>query len=77
MIELTYNALLMIYLAVTLLTVLGVWVYSHMTSRRRKFYSSEKEIRVCEYCQLVYLDEAAKSLTRCPQCHLFSRNKEN
>lgn len=75
MIELTFNAIFLVYLSLTLACVLGIWIYSHYQSRRRTFFSTEKELFICEYCHFAYVDEGMKKLNRCPQCGLI--NKEN
>lgn len=75
MIELTFNTLFILYLSITLVGVLGLWIYSHYRTRRRTFFTIEKALFVCEYCHFAYVEESAKRLNRCPQCGLF--NKEN
>lgn len=75
MIELTFNTLFIWYLSVTLTMVLGIWIYSHYRLCRRKFFTIEKALFICEYCHFAYVEEQAKQLNRCPQCGLF--NKEN
>ena len=75
MIELTFNTLFTLYLSLTLLTVLGIWIYSHYRMRRRTFFTTERTLCVCEYCHFTYLEESARQLNRCPQCGLF--NKDN
>jgi len=75
MIELTFNTLFILYLSITLMTVLGLWIYSHYRMRRRAIYTVEKALFICEYCHFAYVEESAKQLNRCPQCGLF--NKEN
>lgn len=75
MIELSTNTAVMLYLCLTLSILLGLWLYHHYQSKRKKIVTSEKELRVCEYCHFVYLDVDFKEVTQCPQCKLF--NKRN
>lgn len=75
MIELTFNTLFILYLGVTVLMILGTWIYSHYRVKKRVFFTLEKALFVCEFCHYSYLEEEAKQLNRCPQCGLY--NKEN
>ncbi len=75
MIELTFNTLFILYLSLTLATVLGIWIYSHYRMRRRSIFTTEKALFICEYCHFAYLEDSVKQLNRCPQCDLF--NKQN
>jgi hypothetical protein len=75
MIELTFNALFIIYLGLTLTVVLLIWIFSHYRQRQRIFFPIEKILFICEYCHFTYVEKSAKSINRCPQCGLI--NKEN
>ena len=75
MIELSPTTALMLYLALTLLAILGIWVYSHYSSRKRCFMPMEKELVVCEFCLFAYLDVGAKKITKCPRCESFNSSK--
>ena len=75
MIELSANTAFMLYLSLTLVTIMGLWLYHHYQSRRKKIVTDEHELHVCEYCHCVYLDADFKEITQCPQCKLF--NKQN
>lgn len=74
MIDLTFNAIFILYLSVTLATILGIWIYSHYRMRRRTFFTTERALFVCEYCHFTYVEESVKHLNRCPQCGLFNKN---
>lgn len=75
MIELSPTTALMLYLALTLVAILGIWVYSHYSSRKRTFMPMEKELIVCEFCLFAYLDVGAKKITKCPRCESFNSSK--
>ena len=74
MIELTFNALFIIYLSVTMAIILGIWIYSHYRLRRRTFFSTEQALFVCEYCHFAYVEDSIKELNRCPQCGLYNKH---
>lgn len=76
MIELTPTTALMLYFGLTLLAILGVWAYSHYSSRHRVFMPLEKELIVCEFCLYAYLDLGAKKITRCPRCESYNNSKK-
>lgn len=77
MIELSANTAVMLYLCLTLAILLGLWLKHHYYSRRKKIVTIEQELRVCEYCHFVYLDDDFKEVTQCPQCRLFNKyNKQ-
>ena len=75
MIDLTLASAFTLYLGLTLLVILSIWLYSHSQSRKKKPLPTEQALFTCEYCHFVYLADNAKTLNRCPQCNLF--NKEN
>lgn len=74
MIELTTNTAIMLYLSLTLSTLLGLWVYHHYSTRSKKVDISDQELHVCEYCHFAYLDEIETPITRCPQCKSYNKN---
>jgi len=75
MIELSPTTAMMVYLCLTLGSLLGIWGYYHYRSRRKKVVLIQQELYICEYCHFAYLDQIANSVTQCPQCHSF--NKQN
>lgn len=74
MIELTTNTAMMLYLVLTLGCVLGIWIYHHYFSKRKKISLAARELLVCEYCHFAYLEELSKPVNQCPQCHSFNKS---
>lgn len=72
MIELSPNTALMIYLGLTLCSLIGIWVYHHLHVRKKKFMPAEKQLKVCEFCHYAYVDSAVKKVSQCPRCHFFN-----
>jgi predicted Zn-ribbon and HTH transcriptional regulator len=62
------DALIFLYVAVTLLGVCALGVYSDL--RRARFRPSQAEDHVfrCGKCGLVYTDDPDVAHSRCPQC---------
>lgn len=74
MIELTPITALMLYLAFTLFTLLGIWAWHHLKSRKNKVIIVKQELLVCEYCHFAYMEQIGKDVTTCPQCGSFNKN---
>ena len=72
MIELSFATAFMLYLLVTIGTLLTIWVIHHYKSRDKKVIIDDKSLTVCEYCHYAYLEERGKKLSKCPQCHSFN-----
>ena len=62
------SALIVIYVAVLLAALIGLWVYSEM--RRHRFGPARTEDRIfrCTKCGLVYTDDPDVDRSRCVQC---------
>lgn len=75
MIALTAPTAIMIYLGVTLGSLLLLWFISHLYTRNAKLLLTEHQLYECEFCQNLYLDQKSVEVTQCPQCESF--NKEN
>lgn len=73
MIELSPTTAIMLYLCITLATLLAIWGYHHYYSRMKKVDISQEKLIICEYCHYTYLDQIAKPITKCPQCESFSK----
>lgn len=75
MIALSPTTALMLYLGLTLLSLLGIWIASHYYSRHRRFMPLEKKLIVCEFCLFAYLDSSNKQVTQCPRCESYNKNQ--
>lgn len=73
MIVLSPGAALTVYLGVTLLFLLGIWLWQNYKSRKTKIISSEQELFICEYCHYIYLESQVKEINKCPQCNSFNQ----
>ena len=73
MIELSPATAIMVYLFLTLMILLGIWGFHHLSCRNKKVVLAQHELYICEYCSFVYLDQIAKPLSQCPQCHSFNK----
>lgn len=73
MVELSSTTALMLYLILTLGTLLALWITHHYRHRYKKVQLQENELIVCEYCNFAYLGNITKPVTQCPQCHSFNK----
>lgn len=76
MIALSSTAAAMLYLCITMISLLGIWTYHHYQSRRKRITITPQELCVCEYCHFAYLAEIAKEVTQCPQCLCYNKNNQ-
>jgi ribosomal protein L37AE/L43A len=77
MIEISATTAIMLYLGMTLFTLLGVWSYYHYRARQKKALPSEQELNICEYCHFAYLEELTKQVTKCQQCGSYNKKKRS
>ncbi len=66
-----YNALVL-YSAGLALVVLGIWVYTEVTTRHTRRALGKQFLWRCVFCGYTYLDEGAEALSQCPRCQSFS-----
>jgi uncharacterized paraquat-inducible protein A len=74
MIELSPTTAIMLYLCLTLATLLAIWGFHHYSSRKKKMDLSHQKLHVCEYCHFAYLRQIDKTVSRCPQCSSFNKS---
>ncbi len=75
MIELSAQAAAMLYLMLTLGSLLSLWVYQHIKGKTRKILPEREILCRCEYCLTAYMADPLKKVNQCPECKSF--NKEN
>lgn len=72
MIEISSNTAIMIYLGVSIFSILAVWGWHHWSGKKKKIQLGEKKLVLCEFCHFAYLDNGIKKVTRCPQCQSYN-----
>jgi len=62
------QAMIEVYVALALIALLGLWIFSEM--RRRRFGPTHTEDRIfrCKNCGCVYTDDPDVDRSRCAQC---------
>lgn len=73
MIEVAPETACILYLGLALSLVLIIWLFT----KKKEIAPFHREMRTCEFCQHSYLEEASKSISRCPQCQLLSKKPKS
>lgn len=74
MITLSATSALMLYLLLTLFTVMSLWLWNHLKKKKKAIIPDKQELLVCEYCQTAYVAQTGKSVTQCPTCDTYNKN---
>ena len=74
-IPISVSTAFLLYLALTLVTLLTLWFIQNLRMQGKPVQLAAKELYVCEYCQTAYLEERTKAVSQCPQCSSY--NKQN
>lgn len=74
MIEITPTTAFVLYLAMTLATLSGFWIYQHVHFRRKVIRTAAEYLFLCEYCQNAYIQDSSKEVTQCPNCLSYNKN---
>ena len=73
MIEVLPDTAFMIYLGITIFTIMGFWLRYYLYSKKKEVLSFPISQRRCEFCRFHYLEDAAKTVSRCPQCRFLNK----
>ncbi len=76
MIELAPHTAVMIYLGLTILAMLSIWLTSHFRLRKKNVVISKQKLVACEYCSQVYLSAIEKRVSKCPVCSSFNESED-
>ena len=75
MIELSFEAACMLYLTLALISIIGVWLSKHFTSKKEILSFTTKHF-TCEFCKGSYIADPTKRHVRCPQCQCLNTPKQ-
>lgn len=76
MIPVDISTAVLIYLSVTLIVVMCVWVRFERSEAFKKYQTHPKEVWSCTVCTYTYVDSLHQQLSRCPQCKSWNRRSE-
>lgn len=77
MIPVSIATAVLIYLTVTLLGVIIVWVRFERSRSFKKYQVHPKEVWNCSVCTYTYVDSLHQDLSKCPQCKSWNRRGED
>lgn len=69
MIDIAPETACILYLAVGLMVVIGIWL---ATRKKETAYFTLKH-QTCEFCHHHYIEDAQNKISRCPQCNLLTK----
>lgn len=75
MIELDISTAVALYLSLTVVTLLLIWLFLDRETKPRHYTSEKKSIWQCEVCTFIYIDSRHDVISRCPQCGSFNKRK--
>ncbi len=73
MIEVSPETACILYLAASIMAVIGIWLYQHKSSKKKEIVTFKTKHITCDFCTASYLDDAAKTYTRCPACQSLNK----
>lgn len=73
MIPVGFSTAVLIYLLVTLVGVMIVWVRFERGESFKKYKMHPKEVWNCTVCAYTYVDSLHQELSKCPQCQSWNR----
>jgi len=76
MIELDIATAVAIYLFLTVVGLLVLWLVFDRQTKPRQYTSEKRSIWQCEICTFTYVDSQHDIISRCPQCGSYNKRKE-
>ena len=67
MIRLTFSAAISLYIFLSVLGILLVWIFFER-SELKKFSFAERHLWHCDVCVMPYVDSRSDQISRCPHC---------
>jgi len=76
MIELDITAAIALYIFLTVVGVLSLWLFLDREPKSKRYTSAKKSIWQCEICTFTYVDSQHEVISKCPHCGSFNERKE-
>ena len=76
MIELDISTAIALYLLLTVVSLLLLWLFLDSQTKPKQYASEKKSIWQCEVCVFSYVDSHHDVISRCPRCGSFNKRKE-
>jgi hypothetical protein len=68
MIDIAPETACILYLAVGISVVIGIW----LATRKKEVVHFALKHQTCEFCLHTYIEETQATISRCPQCQLLT-----
>jgi len=76
MIELDISTAVALYLLITVVCLLFLWLFLDRETKPKQYTSEKKSIWQCEVCLHTYVDSKHDVISKCPRCASFNKRKE-
>jgi len=76
MIELDISTAVALYLLMTVVSLLLLWLFFDREAKPKQYVSEKKSIWQCEVCLQAYVDSNHDVISKCPRCGSFNKRKE-
>lgn len=73
MIELDISTAVAVYLFMTVIGILFLWLFFDREPRPKHYSSETKSIWQCEICTFSYIDSQHDVISKCPRCSSFNK----
>jgi len=76
MIELDISTAVALYLLLTVVCLLLLWLFFDREAKPKQYTSEKKSIWQCEACTYTYVDNQHDVISRCPRCQSYNKREE-
>ena len=76
MIEVEFSLAVAVYLVLTIVFILALWMLSERRKRPGLFLSEEAFFWQCNICTHVYVDSKHSAISKCPRCGSYNKKEE-
>lgn len=76
MIELDIATAVALYLLLTVVSLLLLWLLFDRETKPKQYTSEKKSIWQCEICTHAYVDSQHEVISKCPSCGSYNERKE-
>ncbi|HOE67689.1 MAG TPA: hypothetical protein PLO62_14315 [Candidatus Hydrogenedentes bacterium] len=72
MIQIELASAVLMYSAILLTIVAGIWAYTEFSVRRERRFLEKQYHWRCVFCGFTYLDESGDPVSQCPRCRSYN-----
>ncbi|MBF0493513.1 MAG: hypothetical protein HQL28_00090 [Candidatus Omnitrophica bacterium] len=75
MIRIDLSVLIFIYLFLSVIALLVLWIFYDLGTKLKSFSSDEKHVWYCHICGNTYVDSMNDEISKCPKCSSYIEKK--